>query len=502
MSDNPLGHVLGGTMPTGSPPAPRGRWLIDASQGACFWEGEDWPPQQPAILGRLKFKGSPPRGYKLLTTVTFEGRSSRSQGTPLYTLEAFLEGISTQQRAPSDTYNPFGRFTTGASSFLPNSNCPGSVIDELAGKDKAFSKVVETSKEMATPIFPLYVRVETGEELYFSGENPFGAIYTDTPPTVQSGQIVQQRATYDADRRQDPRDSGLNLVSAPEEIRMVSNEGITSSLIGAHTGQKREKSQTQVMGASAGDAAEAAGFARNEGAGWEWLHLIAHSMGGIEVVGPQVAGNLVAGTSECNTQMIVVEEFLKDYVKKQGGSAKLMVFAKMFDPDYHIGEWIGYDFELYNQDGHAIEVFHWSFDPRSRRNPVVMENRSLRSTGREALIDGNVTPAPHLPRSEPTAHRDLPPTREPELEDIIVERMRVMEPQPFATWLAEIRASQPNGRLGSMAVSEMGDVLVAGLKAGTMSVDRAWDYVSAIGEQVTPKMAEALKKHVELWSTR
>jgi hypothetical protein len=118
--------------------------------------------------------------------------------------------------------------------------------------------------------------------------------------------------------------------------------------------------------------------------------------------------------------MIVVEEFLKDYVKKQNGSDKLMVFAKLFDADYHVGEAISYDFEVYNERGEPIQVFHWLFDPLSARNPVVMENSSLRRTGREALSDGNLPPAPH---------RDVRSTQGPELEDIIVAKLRSRDPR-------------------------------------------------------------------------
>jgi hypothetical protein len=499
--------VLGGVMPVNAPQQPHGRWLVDTDGWNCYWEPErdDPPPEKPAILKRLPQMRLP--GSYQIVSPTDEGRAPRKGGMPLYTLESYLEKLSTQQGSAKDVYNPFGRFTTGASAFLPNSNCPAGVLDELEEKEKSFCKVVDTSKEMATPLYPLFVQVETGETLYFCGENPFGATYSDTPPALSNGQILPPQAAYDASRRKDPATSGLNLAAAAEEIRMVANEVITEGMIGAHTGKKREKSQTQVMGASAGEAAEAAGYARNEGAGWEWLHLIAHSMGGIAVQGPQVPGNLVAGTSECNTQMIVVEEFLKDCVKKLGGMAKLIVFDELLDAEYHIGKAIVYDFEVYNADGEAIQVFHWFFDPLSRRNPMVMENRSLRATGREAMADENLQPSPHLPRSEPTTHHDTEIEGMDEdgivwpedLEDKIIAKLQATPPQPFAAWLAQLRAEQPNGRLPRTALNEIADALVAGMKSGAATPELAMQYVVAIGQAISPEAAKALQQRIETW---
>jgi hypothetical protein len=494
--DNPLGRVLGGVMPVNAPRQPRGQWLIEPMGYDYYWapEGSDPAPEPPAILKRLVQKNLP--GSYQIISATDEARPPRRGGTPLYTLESYLEKLSTQQGSSKDTYNPFGRFTTGASAFLPSSNCPAGVLDELAEKEKSFCKVVDTSKEMATPLYPLFVQVETGETLYFCGENPFGATYSDTPPALSNGQILPPQAAHDASRRKDPATAGLNLAAAAEQIRMVANEAITQGMIGAHTGKKREKSQTQVMGASAGEAAEAAGYARNEGAGWEWLHLIAHSMGGIAVQGPQVPGNLVAGTSECNTQMIVVEEFLKDCVKKLGGMAKLMVFAELLDADYHIGKAIRYDFEIYNADGDAIEVFHWFFDPLSRRNPMVMENRSLRATGRDAMADENLEPSPHLPRSEPTAHSSIDPARREDPEDQIAGAMRSMDPPTFAAWLGSLRDAQPNGRLHKMFFIEIGDTLIKGLLSGDLTQGTALGYVLAINARISGEAAKYVADHV------
>jgi len=73
-------------------------------------------------------------------------------------------------------------------------------------------------------------------------------------------------------------------------------------------------SQHTVMGCSAAQAAHAAGLQKLLRDGipwqWEWLHLCAFKMGGMNNA-PQQPGNLVAGTYDCNTAMISLEDALK-----------------------------------------------------------------------------------------------------------------------------------------------------------------------------------------------
>jgi hypothetical protein len=124
----------------------------------------------------------------------------------------------------------------------------------------------------------------------------------------------------------------------------------------------------------------------------------------------------VAGTSEANSQMIVVEEWIKDSVERSKGQAKLWVAVEMFDTDRHIGRRIVYDVELYNSDQQHTSVHHFEFDPLSRRRPLTMKNRSDRYGARELHGTGGTPPAkPHDPRTQPTAHGPLhAPGRDPE----------------------------------------------------------------------------------------
>jgi hypothetical protein len=478
---NALGRVLDNVLPSGSPPLPRGRWLVEPDATGYYWEPEadDPAPVAPAVLKRLKFRGKPPSGYRIETLVS--ERATRSGGKVLYTLESYLGNLASDRQAPSDTYNPFGRFTTGPSSFDPEPGIPQELLEELGKRDKAFSPIVERSTELTERKHPKTVKVATGEVLYLCSETNYGAFYSDTPPAQ-----VAARASQDGSRRKNPASSGLDLAAAAEQARAVANEAITSGLIGAYSGEKRSQSQAQVMGASAGDAAAAAGFARNEGSGWEWLHLIAHSMGGIEIKGPQVAENLVAGTAECNTQMIIVEEFIKDYVKKWKGRAVLSVQVTMHDRDYHIGERIGYDLEAHNEADDAVEVSHWEFDALSRRNPIVVENRVQRTVGRDKLAGGGEAATLYQPRSQPTAHQQGAAAQPDPFETLAQETVTAlrsgMTPDAFAVWLAAKRSQGGNSL----------DMRVFEVIASVLPPDQVDAYATALSTHVAPIAGKAL----------
>jgi hypothetical protein len=218
---------------------------------------------------------------------------------------------------------------------------------------------------------------------------------------------------------------------------------MTPLLLQAWSGRKRSKQQHEVMGGSAGDAAENAGFLKSEGQGWEWLHMIAHSMGGITALGPQVPENLVAGTSEANSQMIVVEEWIKDAVIRSGGHATLYVGVDMFDTERHIGKRIVYDAEFYNAEAQATTVYHFEFDPLSRRQPLTIKNRSDRYSAREVQHDALPGATTHTPRSQPTAHTPyVPATEDPinELVDTALDLMRNASIESLHVFLQEAKA--------------------------------------------------------------
>ena len=484
-------QMLGLNARTTTDQAPQGRWLIEDRKpkiSAFYWDGPELAkPDPPATLNGLIDGGSPPKQFKIASLLS--GRSPRGV-LLLYEYGDWLARIrdSSTSRAPSDNYNPFGRFSTGVSSFLPaqslGQESGDTTLANLASKDKSFKKIVDVPPDVErSPYgYPMEVIVKGGQVLELVQETPFGAAYAEDPGPGGPAAYEPSLAAPIL----------LTLPPPSEPVKQARNFQITPTEIKAWTGQDRSVAQGVVMGASAADVAENAGFARNEGAGWEWLHLIAHSMGGIETLGPQVADNLVAGTSECNTQMIVVEEFIKDYAIKWGGRVVLVVQAKMFDADRHIGQLIVYDAEFHNEADEPVEVYHWVFDALNRRNPMTVENRVMRTAGREALQGGGDKATDHQPRSQPTAYDPyVAPQDDPvaQLGQEVIAAMTGRSPDQFAAWLAEKRRAQPNGKLPSAILDDIADVLTA---------DNAAAYCMAITKQISPEAAERVIKGVNM----
>ncbi|MBD2066009.1 DUF4157 domain-containing protein [Leptolyngbya sp. FACHB-671] len=351
------------------------RWIIHNEKQTYFWE-EDGSIRDsaPSALRQFTEESAPEKS----TYNVDKGPRSK----PLYySLEGWIAmkraGESTRDQ--SDFYNPFGRFDSGANvvAFIPASSLPQDAsqraIAHLRENVPYLATIAKASQDTHNG-YPQWVITTEGVKLAIISATPLGAMYSDREP-------APRRAQQDQSRAQAPIISGLSPGS--DRVRIATNE-LTAESLKYWSGEDRSESQIQVMGGSAADAAENAGFDRNDGQGWEWLHLIAHSMGGMEVVGPQVAENLVCGTSECNTEMIIVEEFIKDLVRR-GQYARLAVFARMTDPERHIAESITYDFLILDRERRPIEAFHWEFDPLSRTQPIVEANRGLRYVARELL---------------------------------------------------------------------------------------------------------------------
>ncbi len=66
--------------------------------------------------------------------------------------------------------------------------------------------------------------------------------------------------------------------------------------------------------------------------GYEWLHMVAFTLGGFEDV-PQTPDNLVLGTAAANTAMMILEGFIKAYMRRHSGvSARISVSRTGFPP--------------------------------------------------------------------------------------------------------------------------------------------------------------------------
>jgi hypothetical protein len=373
------GAAAGSARPLLSPGRPmQMRWIVDDARRVYFWE-EDGTVRDGAPSALHAYHELTPAPARSTYYVNEGGRHR-----PLYlSLDRWLESRRGGQSAASssDHYNRFGRFDSSASvvAFIPNRDLPEEA------RESAMARLRETvphlaeiaaSSNVLVREYPARVLTTQGDVLGIISATALGAIYSDQAPNAR-------RASQDPGRARDPRETGV--APGSEKVKVAENR-LTPKDLRYWSGEERSESQIQVMGASAADVAENAGFDRSEGLGWEWLHLIAHSMGGMRIVGPQVAGNLVCGTAECNTQMIIVEEFIKDLVAR-GHNARLAVFARMSDPVRHIAESITYDFLIMDDQDRPIDAFHWTFDPLSRLQPIVEENRGLRYVAR-ALLAG------------------------------------------------------------------------------------------------------------------
>ena len=101
---------------------------------------------------------------------------------------------------------------------------------------------------------------------------------------------------------------------------------------------------------------------------WEWLHLVSFKMGGIGNV-PQQPGNLVAGTYECNSLMISIEEAIKDLVLIDKLTLTVEVTAQCVNGT-HIGKSIDYRVHYQPADATKPELsFTQHFDPLVHINP-------------------------------------------------------------------------------------------------------------------------------------
>jgi len=158
---------------------------------------------------------------------------------------------------------------------------------------------------------------------------------------------------------------------------------VTEAVIRSRVGAARIPTQLTVMkGVSARDAAAARGY-ETGGLGWEWLHLIAHGMGG-----EQRAGNLVAGTAEANTEMMVVEDAVKKLLcSHKKAKATVKVIAKLV-PNTHIAKEIQY--EVTWRDAGGVTPFRKTvFQPLTRRRPAAIEAKAVAAF---AAIEAGLSP--------------------------------------------------------------------------------------------------------------
>ncbi|MFF8919435.1 DUF4157 domain-containing protein [Streptomyces sp. NPDC015032] len=110
-----------------------------------------------------------------------------------------------------------------------------------------------------------------------------------------------------------------------------------------------------MKGVSASKAAKESGMADGD---WQWLHLIAFTMGGHDGKQPNAPENLAAGLAAANGHHLVLETLVKKMILQAGISeVKVTATAKMVTGSYHVCSGIDYRLE-WTQNGRPFsDVF-------------------------------------------------------------------------------------------------------------------------------------------------
>lgn len=153
-----------------------------------------------------------------------------------------------------------------------------------------------------------------------------------------------------AEQTKSPRESRTRIAAGPS--KEISDLITAENILVWEPIKTRSMSQKSVMN-NVSAAEEAALLGMTSGK-WQWLHLIAHSMGTLG--NPQISRNLVAGTAACNGAMALLEKCIKEYVKATGQSLRVRVVAQLIRPT-HVASAITYEVENSGVSGKATFYF-------------------------------------------------------------------------------------------------------------------------------------------------
>jgi hypothetical protein len=170
-----------------------------------------------------------------------------------------------------------------------------------------------------------------------------------------------------------------NIPPPSDGIKHIGKQKLDPTRLGHWQKQDRRgyTGQNEVMnGCSASSVAACAGIipfefdkvpSTNYGnSAWEWLHLVSFKMGGKDEI-PQQPDNLVAGTYECNSLMISIEEAIKDLVLID----KLTLYVEVIATcklGTHLGTKINY--RVYYEKSSTEQImFNCDFNPLVHVNP-------------------------------------------------------------------------------------------------------------------------------------
>ncbi len=111
-----------------------------------------------------------------------------------------------------------------------------------------------------------------------------------------------------------------------------------------------------MFGVSASTAAQKSGFSGDD---WQWLHLIAFTMGGRNGTQPNEVGNLAAGLAAANGHHLVLESLVKKMASdKDITGVKVTATAHMIQNSFHVCRSIDYKIEWTKNGENIADTFH------------------------------------------------------------------------------------------------------------------------------------------------
>lgn len=149
-----------------------------------------------------------------------------------------------------------------------------------------------------------------------------------------------------------PATLGSGLTRFPQATKVAGPIRLSKALLAKWSGRRTGSQNSAMFGVSAGNAARASGY--DEQQSWQWLHLIAYTMGGRNGTEPNEVGNLAAGLDAANGFHLILENLVKKMVYDDTISdVTVTATANMIPNSFHVCKSIAYQLS-WRQGGQNI----------------------------------------------------------------------------------------------------------------------------------------------------
>ncbi|GGZ11482.1 eCIS core domain-containing protein [Streptomyces nitrosporeus] len=152
---------------------------------------------------------------------------------------------------------------------------------------------------------------------------------------------------------------GRGLMPFTQATKTAGPVTVDQKVLNRWGGGKRDGHKPDQNGAMKGVSASEAAKASNMADGdWQWLHLIAFTMGGHDGTQPNAPENLAAGLAAANGHHLVLETLVKKMILQAGISeVKVTATARMLTGSYHVCSSIDYQLEWTQNGTSYSDVF-------------------------------------------------------------------------------------------------------------------------------------------------